>query len=83
MILTRSELIIQLEARLAGQISAKSLAAWAFDQFYALEQATLMVDEADGDVIAEVLDALMFADAPSFALDETDLRRLLARLKKI
>jgi hypothetical protein len=80
MILARSDVIVKLEDCLAGRISAASLATWAFDLFYAVEQDELAVDEADSDLIAEVLDDLMFADDPSFALDEADLRRLLARL---
>ncbi|MFV9507015.1 MAG: hypothetical protein AB4911_20895 [Oscillochloridaceae bacterium umkhey_bin13] len=81
MILQRNDLIIQLEDRLAGRISAERLAAWAFDLFYACEQGEHTVDAADAAVIAETLDALIFADDPSFALDEAALQQLLARLQ--
>jgi hypothetical protein len=80
MILARNDIIVKLEECLAGQISAASLATWAFDLFYAIEQDEIAVDETDSDVIAEVLDDLMFADDPSFVLDEADLQRLIARL---
>ncbi|MEI8167229.1 MAG: hypothetical protein WCG26_12665 [Chloroflexales bacterium] len=82
MIFARSDVIVKLEECLDGRISAATLATWAFDRFYAVEQEALTVDAGDGDVIAEVLDALMFADDPSFALDETDLRRLIVRLQE-
>lgn len=82
MILPRRDLIAKLEDRLAGLIDDRGLAAWAFDSYYAIEQGTLRVDPADVDPIAEVLDDLMFADEPSFALDEADLRRLIARLQE-
>jgi hypothetical protein len=81
MILERSEIIAQIEQRLAEQTSAAMLAEWALDKFYALDQAQLAVAEADSGVIADVLDELMFADDARFALDEADLRRLLARLQ--
>lgn len=81
MILVRSEIIAQIEQRLAKQTSAAGLAEWALNRFYALDQAQLVVAEADAGVIADVLDELMFADDARFALDEADLRRLLARLQ--
>lgn len=80
MILLRSAVIEKLEDRLAGQLDASGLAAWAFDSYYAIEQGTTTVEAGDADAIAAVLDDLMFADEPSFALDEADLRRLIARL---
>jgi hypothetical protein len=81
MILARSEIIAQIEQRLAEKTSAAALAEWALDTFYALDQARLTVTEADATVIADVLDELMFADDARFALDESDLQRLLARLQ--
>lgn len=82
MILARSDVLVKLEDRLAERISSASLAEWAFDMFYAIEQEELAVDEAEADAIAEVLDDLMFADDSSFALGEADLRRLIARLQE-
>jgi hypothetical protein len=81
MILTCSEISAQIELRLAGQLSATALAAWALDTFYAIEQAALTVAEADATAVAEVLDALMFADDARFALDDTEMQRLIARLQ--
>ena len=82
MILSRSAVIARLEDRLVGRIDDRELAAWAFDSYYALEQGTLTVDPGEVEPIADVLDDLMFADDPSFALDEADLRRLIARLQE-
>jgi hypothetical protein len=82
MILARSVVIARLEDRLAGRIDDRGIAAWAFDSYYALEQGELSIDPDDADLIADALDDLMFADDPSFALDEADLRRLIARLQE-
>ena len=82
MIVSRSELIARLEECLAGQISAATLASWAFDLFYDLDQGMLAVNPEDGEVIADVLDTLIFADDERFALDEADLHRLIARLQQ-
>lgn len=82
MILARSAVITKLEEGLTGTIDAGGLAAWAFDCYYAIEQGQLRVEPADTDLIAAILDELMFADEPSFALDEADLRRLIARLQE-
>jgi hypothetical protein len=80
MIVTRNDVIAKLEDRLAGRIGAGALAAWAFDLFYRLDQDELEVADQDVDAVAAVLDELLFADDERFALDETDLRRLLQRL---
>jgi hypothetical protein len=82
MIVPRSDVTAKLEDRLAGRIGAEALAAWAFDLFYEIDQGEKSVAEADADVIAAVLDELMFADDDSFALEAADLRRLLDRLQQ-
>lgn len=82
MIVSRSALIAKLLDRLAGRIGADTLADWAADLFYALDQGAMAVNPEDAAVIAAVLDDLMFADDASFALDEADLRRLIARLQQ-
>lgn len=82
MIVERATLIAMLEAYLAGQISAGELARRAFDMFYDLDQGALAVYEEDIDVVAEVLDELIFADDTHFALGEADVRRLIARLRQ-
>lgn len=82
MIVARKDVIAKLEARVAGQLSAAALAAWAFDLFYEIDQGQHEVAEADADAVAAVLDELMFADDESFALDTADLRRLIDRLQQ-
>lgn len=82
MIFERSALIAKLQERLDGRIGAAELAQWAFDRFYELDQGMLAVDAADIDVIADVLDELLFADDTRFTPDETDVRRLIARLQE-
>lgn len=82
MIVRRADLIAKIEEHLAGRAAPDELAGWAFDRFYAIEQGEEEVDEADAEAIGEVLDDLMFADDESFALDEADLRRLIARLQQ-
>ena len=78
--LTNTDVITQIERRLAGTLSAAALSEWAFDRFYALEQAEETVDEVYAEVIGEVLDDLMFADDDDFALEPADLQRMIARL---
>lgn len=82
MILLRSDVTAKLEDRLAGRLDAAALAAWAFERFYEIDQGERTVPPEDADVVADVLDELMFADDESFALDEADLQRLLARLQQ-
>jgi len=82
MIVRREDVIRTIEEFLAGRSSAETLAGWAFDRFYAIEQGTEQVDEADAEAIGAALDDLMFADEESFALDDADLRRLIARLQQ-
>ncbi len=83
MILTRRDIRTQLQARLAHRSSAEQLAHWAVERFYALEQGTLTVDERDLPLFRTILDDLMFADSPGFALDDTDLQRLVAQLDEL
>ena len=82
MIVTRTDIITKLEDRLAGRIGAESLATWAFDLFYDMEQGEAEVDPGDADAIAAVLDELLFADDERFALDDAELRRLVVRLQQ-
>jgi hypothetical protein len=80
--ITRAEVIAQIEACLTGTVSATALAAWAFDRFYELELHDESLEEASDVALAEALDDLMFADEQDFALSEADLRRLLTRLQE-
>jgi hypothetical protein len=79
-IITRMGVARQIEARLAGRLDDAALAAWAFDRFYAEELGTEAYEAGAEMAIADVLDALMFDDDPSFRLDEAELRGLLAQL---
>jgi hypothetical protein len=77
----RNDVMVKINERLRGQIGDAALATWAFDLFYAIEQGEEEVEAGDNDLIAEALDELMFADEKPFALDDADLRRLIARLE--
>jgi hypothetical protein len=79
-ITTRAMVAAQIEARLAGQLTDKALAAWAFDRFYAEELGNEAYEAGAEVAIADVLDALMFGDDPGFRLDEEELRALAAQL---
>ncbi|MCU0492239.1 MAG: hypothetical protein MUD01_11655 [Chloroflexaceae bacterium] len=76
-------MINRIQERLAGELSAESLAAWAADQFYAveMEQLTLAADESEA--VLMVLDELMFADDEEFALDQDALQELIVRLQHV
>lgn len=81
--LTKAELIGQIQARLAGRQSEAELAAWAFDRFYACELGNEMLDPLDSGQITAVLDDLMFAtDDPHFALNDESLRALVKQLEE-
>lgn len=82
-ITTRAAVAEQIEARSAGQLTNAALAAWAFDRFYAEELGNEAYEPGAEDLIAEVLDALMFGDDPGFQLDEGDLRALIAQLDRL
>ncbi len=77
------DIIANITAHLNGQLSATQLANWAFDRFYAIEQGVECVSEDTSEIVADALDALMFADEPPFALDDADLRRIIARLESL
>jgi len=81
--MVRSATIAQIEQHLAGAIDAAALAAWAFNQFYAIEQAEDDLPPAETECIMDVLDALMFGDDPRFALDRNDLQRLITQLQSL
>lgn len=79
-LITRALLAEQITARLAGTLDDAALAAWAFERFYGEELGTVTFESGAEDAVADVLDALMFGDDPSFRLDEEELRELIARL---
>lgn len=80
---TRTDIMIKIKEHLAGKLSSAALAAWAFDRFYAQEIGDEEFAEEEADVIAAVLDELMFADDASFALDEPALQTLITRLQAL
>lgn len=82
-LITRAAVIHQIEACLAGVLSDKALAAWAFDRFYAEELGAEQYEAGAAETISEVLDTLMFGDTPSFRLDQEALRELIAQLQAV
>lgn len=79
-ITTRAAIVKRIEARLLGQLTDAALAAWAFERFYAEELGSEAYEAGAEMAIADVLDALMFADDPGFQLVEEELRALIAQL---
>jgi hypothetical protein len=79
----RNDIITKINERLSGALSDAALAAWAFNLFYAIDQGQEMIGDGETAAVADALDALMFADDTSFALDEADLRRLIARIEEL
>lgn len=77
----RAEVVAKIEARLAGQLSAGALAAWAFDRFYAEELGSEAYEAGAEVELAEALDALMFSDEPGFGLGESELRAVVGQLQ--
>jgi hypothetical protein len=78
--LTRTQVVEKIQARLSGVIDDEALAAWAFDRFYAEEMGAIDFEPEGEPAIADALDELMFGDDPSFRLDERELQNLVARL---
>ncbi|MCX7860030.1 MAG: hypothetical protein N2385_08070 [Chloroflexus sp.] len=80
---TCDDLVAAIAEHLAGRLSRKQLAAWAFDRFYELEQEELSVPPDEEAIIRDALDELMFADDDPFVLSEHELRQLMDRLAQI
>ena len=80
---TRAAIAERIEAYRAGQLTNAALAAWAFDRFYAEELGNEAYEAGAEDLIATVLDTLMFGDDPGFRLDEEELRALVVRLSTL
>jgi hypothetical protein len=64
-ITTRAAIAERIEAHGAGQITNSALAQWAFDRFYAEELGNEAYEAGAEDLIAAVLDTVMFGDDPS------------------
>lgn len=91
-------IIQAIETHLRGTITIDVLAGWALKAFHSLysddqdviEQPEEDNDDADADaeqdtdetVIETVLDLLMFADTPEFALSPAQLTAAIADLKR-
>ena len=82
MILTREMVIQKIEELLQGELNAKQLAAWAFDQTYAEELDQLAYEAGAEDLLDEVLDELIFNDDPTFQLEAEELRQLQQLLRE-
>jgi hypothetical protein len=82
-ITTRAAIAERIEAHGAGQLTNTALAEWAFDRFYAEELGNEAYEAGAEDLIAAVLDTLMFGDDPGFRLDEQELRALVAQLSTL
>ncbi|MBC8160581.1 MAG: hypothetical protein H7Z42_05105 [Roseiflexaceae bacterium] len=80
-IILRADVIAQVEAHLDGRLSQSNLAGWAFARFYAEELGQEAYEQGAEEALADALDVLMFDDDPSFALDEVELRDLIAKLR--
>ncbi len=78
--LTRAEIGEQIDQFVTGRLTARQLAAWAFDHFYQAEEGALIYEVGYEDLIEDVLDALMWGDSPPFVLDVTQAQGLQDRL---
>ena len=78
--LTRAAVRVEIERFLQGTRTRKALAAWAFDQFGDEADGMLSYEVGMEDVIAEVLDELMWADSAPFVLEAATARELQQRL---
>ena len=76
-VLTRQQLIEQLQAAADGQIEPQQISGWAFDHFYAEEEGSVEFEPGYRRVIATILDDLMFGDQPGFYLTEIELQQMI------
>lgn len=79
-VLTRQDVREQLAGFLDGRLSTQRLAAWAFDSFCDEEEELLVYEPGYDEVIADVLDELVWVDSAPFTLDPEVARELLRRL---
>lgn len=79
-LLTRQDVIVQLEALEQGTIAAQAVAAWAFDQFYAAEEGKIAFEPGYRRAIGAVLDDLMFGDQPDLIVSAADARQMIEHL---
>lgn len=87
-ILTRDILIDKLRTAFpqedvgAGSAANGSIAAWAFDQFYAEEAGAVTFEPGYHRVISGILDDLMFSDQPGFALTTGTIEQMISQLEQ-
>ncbi len=79
-VLTRQAVRDQLTAFLDGKLSSQRLAGWAFDSFCDEEEELLVYEPGFEEVIAEVLDELVWVDSAPFTLEPEVASQLLRRL---
>lgn len=80
--LTRAVVAAQIELRLTGHLDDAGLAAWAFQQFYAVESGRVELEAGAEPLLMETLDILMFADTPAFGLGGNALQALVQQLEE-
>ena len=87
-LLTRNILIDKLRTALpqtdmsVDSAASESLAAWAFDQFYAEEAGAVTFEAGYRRAIGGVLDDLMFSDQPGFGLTAGTLQQMISQLEQ-
>ena len=81
-VLSRRDVIEQLQATTQGQLDALRQAQWAFDQFYAEQEGRLEFEPSYRRAISMVLDDLMFGDEHPFRLTKADLQHLIQQLEQ-
>jgi len=82
-VLTRQQLIAQLQAVIDGTTEAHALSGWAFDRFYGEEEGTVEFEPGYRRAISSVLDDLMFSDQPSFYLSAAELQQMVQHLLNV
>lgn len=87
-LLTRNILIDTLRTALPQtdlpleSAASESLAAWAFDQFYAEEAGAVTFEPGYRRAIGGVLDDLMFSDQPGFGLTAEMIQQMISQLEQ-
>lgn len=80
-ILTRTAIREQIARYQSGALNGTALAAWAFKQFADQEDELLAYEPDHEDLIADVIDDLMWTDAAPFALDAATAQAFAERLQ--
>lgn len=82
-VLTRQQMIEQLQAAEQGILDGPDLSRWAFDQFYAEEAGDIAYESGYRHAMLSVLDDLMFSDQPGFHVGEDELRQMIEHLADV